>query len=261
MNNIKKYSVVLLGTAIIGAIISIQGLHSAINPKVEETSHTKALILASSYQKKPVMLVEYDGEGSVIVAPSVIQTKEEIVQAAEVKTDNTYAVKEEVPKNEAALSRGGSVSDSISKKTSVSKNISQSSKSGQTAKAANSINYDEKELFYRLVSAEAAGEPFEGMVAVATVIMNRVKSPNYPNTITGVIMDKNWGYQFTPVADGRINEPATAEAKRAVDMVLGGYRSFGAEVLYYLNPKKSTNSWIPKKKTYYKTIGTQDFYY
>lgn len=257
---LKKYSVALIAAAA-GTIISMKMITSPINPQVKERNNKNVMISASAHQKRPMVQVDFDGEGNIIVQPSEIKPKEEIVQAGEVKTDNLYAAKVAKPKKEAELSRGSSISNSVPKKASTNKSTSQSSKSGQTSKAASGVNYDEKELFYRVVSAEAAGEPFEGMLAVATVIMNRVKSPNYPNTITGVIMDKNWGYQFSPVADGRINEPASAESKRAVDMVLSGYRSFGAEVLYYLNPKKSTNSWIPKSKTFFKTIGKQDFYY
>lgn len=129
------------------------------------------------------------------------------------------------------------------------------------AKPSGGVSNTERDLFYRLVSAEAAGESFEGKLAIATIVVNRVKSPNYPNTITGVIYDKNWGYQFTPVLDGRINLAATEDSKRAVDRVLSGYRSFGPEVLYFMNPSKSTNMWIIENKTYYKTIGNHKFYY
>jgi N-acetylmuramoyl-L-alanine amidase len=120
---------------------------------------------------------------------------------------------------------------------------------------------EERDLFARLVSAEAEGESFEGQLAVATVIMNRVKSPDYPNTIRGVIMDKAWGYQFTPVSDGRINLPASESAKKAVDMVLRGHRSFDSKVLFFLNPSKSVSSYIQNNRTYYKTIGKHEFYY
>lgn len=123
------------------------------------------------------------------------------------------------------------------------------------------MSFEERDLFYRLVNAETEGEPYAGKLAVATVIINRMKSSEYPNTIRGVIMDKNWGYQFTPVIDGRINNPASVEAKRAVDEVIAGKRSFSSNVLYFVNPDKATNSWIMKNQTYFKTIGKHDFYY
>lgn len=119
----------------------------------------------------------------------------------------------------------------------------------------------EVDLFSRLVSAEAAGESFEGKLAVATVIMNRVNNPNYPKSISGVILDQNWGIQFTPVADGRINLPATNDSKQAVQMVLDGYRSFGSNVLFFVNPSTATNTYVTKNRTFYTTIGNHQFYY
>lgn len=123
------------------------------------------------------------------------------------------------------------------------------------------LSLEERDLFYRLVNAETEGEPYQGKLAVATVIINRVRSSEFPNTVRGVIMDKAWGYQFTPVIDGRINVPASAEAKKAVDEVVEGKRSFSSNVLYFVNPRKAVSSWIMENKTYYKSIGNHDFYY
>lgn len=96
-----------------------------------------------------------------------------------------------------------------------------------------------------MVEAEACGEPYEGKLAVATVVINRVNSKNFPNTIHGVIYQKN---QFSPVANGSINRKASAESKRAVRQVIDeGYRSFGADVVYFLNPDIAASKWIKKK--------------
>jgi spore germination cell wall hydrolase CwlJ-like protein len=160
------------------------------------------------------------------------------------------------------LSRGGSgISTAKPQVKSQPKVQSKSALKTQTKTASANVQAnDEKDLFYRLVSAEATGESFEGQLAVATVIMNRVKSPDFSNSIRGVILDKAWGYQFTPVLDGRINNPASASAKKAVDMVLNGYRSFGGDVMWFVNPKKAESPWIMQNKTYYKSIGNHDFY-
>lgn len=170
--------------------------------------------------------------------------------------DNTQAVK---AVNKQNLSRGGSTLNI--KKNEVKSNNKPKSKTTAKAAASTTSSTDERDLFARLVSAEAGGESFEGQLAVATVIMNRVKSPNYANSITGVILDKSWGYQFTPVADGRINQLASASAKKAVDMVLNGYRSFDSKVMFFLNPRKAESPYIINNKTYFKTIGNHDFYY
>lgn len=152
-----------------------------------------------------------------------------------------------------SLSRGGNG-------LSTSKPKVQPTSKTQVDTSSSSRNSD-RDLFSRLVSAEAGSESLEGQLAVATVIMNRVKSNNYPNTIQGVIMDKAWGYQFTPVLDGRINLPATASAKKAVDMIMSGYRSFGDNIFYFINPKKAASPWIINNRTYFKSIGNHDFYY
>lgn len=85
---------------------------------------------------------------------------------------------------------------------------------GQHLKINSSISQKEKDLMARLVTAEAGGESYKGKVAVAKVILNRVNAKGFPNTITGVIYEPiKYGYAFTPVTDGRINQPASAEAK------------------------------------------------
>ena len=204
----------------------------------------------------------YSINSEVIESESESESKqvEDSIVLAEVKPAEA-SIPAEI-KDKQVLSRGGSGLNSSNTQV---KPKPQQKPAGKTQSkpsvAAVSVKAnDEKELFYRLVSAEAASETFEGQLAVATVIMNRVKSTDYSNSIKGVIMDKAWGYQFTPVQDGRINNPATASAKKAVDMVLNGHRSFGAEVFWFVNPKESESSWITNNRTYLKTIGNHDFY-
>lgn len=99
-------------------------------------------------------------------------------------------------------------------------------------------------LLARLVSAESSGEPFEGQVAVASTILNRLKDPRYPNTIPGIVYQiDNGRYQYSPVLDGRINLPATASALKAVQQAINGWDpSNGANGFY--NPAKTTNKWV-----------------
>ena len=167
-------------------------------------------------------------------------------------------------KDEQVLSRGGSGISTAKPQVKVQPKAqpkpAAKPQSKSTVASASVQANKERDLFYRLVSAEAEAESFEGQLAVATVIMNRVKSPDYSNTITGVIMDKTWGYQFTPVQDGRINNPPSASAKKAVDMVLNGHRSFGSNVFWFVNPRKASSPWIEQNKTLVKTIGNHDFY-
>nr|WP_263325139.1 cell wall hydrolase [Neobacillus sp. Marseille-Q6967] len=102
----------------------------------------------------------------------------------------------------------------------------------------------EKDLMARLVHAEAIGEPYSGKVAVATVILNRVKSPDFPNTVREVIYQiSNGHYAFTPVQNGQINQPADAASKRAVNEAIA-LMGKGNGSLFFYNPKTSTSSWI-----------------
>nr|WP_251550124.1 cell wall hydrolase [Neobacillus muris] len=116
---------------------------------------------------------------------------------------------------------------------------------GQTITLPNSpISAADEDLMARLVRAEAVGEPYAGKVAVAAVILNRVKSPDFPNTVREVIYQiSNGYYAFTPVANGQINQPADAESKKAVNEAIA-LMGKGNGSLFFYNPKISTSSWI-----------------
>ncbi|MDA2779421.1 LysM peptidoglycan-binding domain-containing protein [Bacillus cereus group sp. Bc002] len=120
---------------------------------------------------------------------------------------------------------------------------------GQHLKINSSISEKEKDLMARLVTAEAGGESYKGKVAVAKVILNRVNAKGFPNTITDVIYEPiKYGYAFTPVTDGRINQPASAEAKMAVEEAIST-NGIHSDWLYFYNPKTSTDKWITTRQT------------
>lgn len=120
---------------------------------------------------------------------------------------------------------------------------------GQHLKINSSISEKEKDLMARLVTAEAGGESYKGKVAVAKVILNRVNAKGFPNTITGVIYEPiTYGYAFTPVTDGRINHPASPEAKMAVEEAIST-NGIHSDWLYFYNPKTSTDKWITTRQT------------
>ena len=111
-----------------------------------------------------------------------------------------------------------------------------------TNATSNSNTTSDVQLLARAINGEARGEPYEGQVAVGAVILNRVKSPNFPNTIAGVIYEKG---AFTAVSDGQINVPIEEKltvVKAARDALNGWDPSGGA--LYYFNPDTATNKWI-----------------
>lgn len=136
-----------------------------------------------------------------------------------------------------------------------------SDKASVPAHLKGSAPYSEDELYWlsRIVNAEAQGEINKGKVAVANVVLNRVESNEFPDTVYDVIFDRNYGVQFTPIADGSIyNNPTRASVIAAKRALLG--EDVSRQCLYFLNPKTATNSWIPKNRKFYKTIGNHDFY-
>ncbi|MBS4190511.1 cell wall hydrolase [Bacillus sp. FJAT-49705] len=120
------------------------------------------------------------------------------------------------------------------------------------------ISEADKDLMARLVHAEAKGEPYAGKVAVATVILNRVDSSSFPNTVRDVIYQKVSGhYAFTPVQNGTINQAADSVSKKAVEEAIA-FRGQGKGSLYFYNPKTSTSEWIYSTQTTL-TIGNHRF--
>ena len=111
------------------------------------------------------------------------------------------------------------------------------------------------ELLARLINAEARGESYSGQVAVGAVIMNRVKSPLFPNTIAGVIYSPG---QFSSVADGQINLPVEDESiiMAAQDAINGADPTSGA--IYFYNPSKTKSKWLFSLQTV-TTIGKHVF--
>lgn len=121
-----------------------------------------------------------------------------------------------------------------------------------------SISEADKDLIARLVHAEAQGEPYAGKVAVATVILNRVKSPDFPSTVRGVIYQIDSGhYAFTPVQNGAINQAADADSMKAVNEALA-LQGQGNGSLYFYNPKTAKSSWILSRPVTV-TIGNHRF--
>ena len=113
--------------------------------------------------------------------------------------------------------------------------ITSSSSSSSSSNNSSNVN-----LLARVVYGEARGEPYTGQVAVAAVVLNRVKSSKFPNTISGVVYQSG---AFDAVSDGQINMTPDATAKKAAQDALNGWDpSYGA--IYYFNPSTATNKWI-----------------
>ncbi len=121
------------------------------------------------------------------------------------------------------------------------------------------ITEEKRKLLAKAVYSEARGEPFEGQVAVAAVIINRVLDSHFPNGIREVIFQKTDGsYAFSAVLDGQIHLSPNQTAYEAVDYALNGWDP-SQEALYYYNPITATASWIFENTEPIKEIGNHVF--
>lgn len=116
-----------------------------------------------------------------------------------------------------------------------------SSSTNNTNSGSGSVNSQANiDLLAHLIYGEARGEPYNGMVAVAAVALNRVESSNFPSTVAGVIYQSG---AFTAVDDGQINLTPNETAYNAARDALNGWDPSGG-ALYYFNPNTATNKWI-----------------
>ena len=121
--------------------------------------------------------------------------------------------------------------------------------------------YREDEVYWlsKIINAESQGETLIGQIAVGDVILNRVKSPLYPNTIYGVIFDRKYGVQFSPILDGSIYKDPSFNSTLAAKICLEG-TSLSDNALFFLNPRVAESNWIVKSREYAYSIGGHDFY-
>ncbi|WP_313758096.1 cell wall hydrolase [Tissierella sp.] len=122
--------------------------------------------------------------------------------------------------------------------------------------------YSKDDLLWlaRIIEAEASGESYKGKVAVGSVILNRVNSKEFPNTVYGVIFEYYGKIpQFSPVAEGTIYNTPSEESVKAAKDAINGAKPVGNST-YFFNPAKAAGTWIVKNKTYVTKIGGHSFY-
>ncbi|MBR5514749.1 MAG: cell wall hydrolase [Clostridia bacterium] len=134
-------------------------------------------------------------------------------------------------------------------------------KGGGDALIQGTSYYSEDDLYWlsRIIHAESGGESFMGKCAVGNVVLNRVESAQFPNSIKEVIFDKNYGVQFSPAANGTIYNTPSEDSVLAAKACLDGFMKSDA-ILYFLNPRTASNFWIVNNRSYAFTIGNHDFY-
>ena len=118
--------------------------------------------------------------------------------------------------------------------------------------------YNSNDLYWlsRIIYAESGNQSLEGKIAVGNVVLNRVASPQFPNTVYDVIFQRN---QFTPASSGTIKRTPNEESVIAAKLCLDGANTAG-NALFFVNPTVSPNSWAARNCTLVATIGAHAFF-
>lgn len=117
--------------------------------------------------------------------------------------------------------------------------------SGSSSSATNGFSSSDVYLLAKTIYAEGRGEPYIGQVAIGAVVLNRVRSAQFPNTISGVVYQK---HAFTAVTDGQINLTPNETAMKAARDAINGWDPSGGAIYYY-NPAVATSAWIFDRQT------------
>lgn len=134
--------------------------------------------------------------------------------------------------------------------------LSQEQQSKATRRYA--VSEEELLLLQKIVMAEAEGEPYQGKVAVANVVLNRLRSANFPDTIYKVIYQK---HQFSPVANGRLKRvKPNDDSIKAVNAALSGVKEVPDNTYFFLSLKLAQDLTVHHSQEYVKTIGNHTFY-
>ncbi len=122
--------------------------------------------------------------------------------------------------------------------------------------------YDADDLYWlaKIIHAESRGEPLIGKIAVGNVILNRVDSDEFPDNIYDVIFDRKNGVQFSPITNGSIYRVPTYSSVLAAKICFEGV-SVSDRILFFMEPSKSTSSWIATNRPYAFTISNHYFFY
>lgn len=122
-------------------------------------------------------------------------------------------------------------------------------------------SYTDDDIYWlsKIIHAESQGEPMEGKIAVGNIVLNRVRSKDFPNTIYDVIFDRNGGVQFSPVLDGSIYQEPYGDSIIAAKWALSG-ENVVSDCLFFLNPRTAQSTWIINNRQFFSSIANHDFY-
>lgn len=124
-----------------------------------------------------------------------------------------------------------------------------------------SSHFPADDLFWlsHIIFSEARWEPLAGQIGVGNVVLNRVASEKFPDTVMTVVLDREHVIQFDPVGTGEVAEEPDEQSVIAACLVLEGYNTVG-ESLFFVNPERGDDSWFREELTPTVTIGLHHFY-
>lgn len=196
-------------------------------------------------------VIKYGSQGDTV---SLIQRRLKTWGYYSGNVDGYFGIQTENAVKEFQRKNGAKVDGIVGTQTAALIGINLNGSNSTSSSGSSSSSSNDLYLLAKVVYGEARGEPYTGQVAVAAVVLNRVASPDFPNTISGVVYQP---WAFTCVNDGQINlSPDDTAIKAARDALNGWDPSYGA--LYYYNPKTATNQWIRQLKIHV-TIGNHVF--
>ena len=212
-----------------------------------------SLCFCFSYFETQTFSTEISVEAITTQETKTVQTKLKNWGYYTGKVDGIYGAKTKEAVKKFQKKNGLTADGIVGKKTAAA--LGMTLNAGSSSKnTSSSQNSNDVYLLAKCIHAEARGEPYVGQVAIGAVILNRVASSKFPNTISGVIYQP---YAFTAVNDGQIKlEPNQSAYNAARDALNGWDPTYGA--LYYYNPKTATSSWI-WSRTVLVTIGNHKF--
>lgn len=219
--------------------LAVVGVSTAVAVSIKNEPLSEVAIVGASSSKSDIKLIQQKLKNWGYYTGSV---------------DGIYGSKTKAAVKYFQRRNGLTVDGIVGNKTLKAMGISSSMLSGGSSSTNSKFSSSDVKLLARLIYAEARGEPYQGQVAVGAVVLNRVKSSSFPNTISGVIYQP---YAFTCVNDGQINLSPNQTAINAANDAMNGWDpTYGC--LYYYNPKVATSKWIYSRKTVV-TIGQHVF--
>ena len=192
-----------------------------------------ALILFTQWTQSTSAAVYKQGSRGDMVRQ--IQTRLKEAGFLTDKVDGIYGPKTQAAVRAYQRSRGLTVDGICGVRT-----LSMLGLSASGGGAAGSHLNNDLELLARLVSAESRGEPYQGQVAVGAVVLNRLRHPSFPSTLSGVIYQAG---AFSCLADGQFNQPVSDTSRKAAREAMNGVDPSGGAI-YYFNPQTATSAWI-----------------